>query len=232
MINLLRRVKTRLLGSKISVRPNVLKNLLLNEVEVLFDVGANIGQSVHHYRSMGYSGKIISYEPIKEIYQTLISNYSDDPDFIGINMGLSDVKGKDNIFITANGAVASSLLPMTDIVKKNAPAQSVLAKEEVDISTLEEQFQLHYPQGKNAFLKLDVQGLESQVIDGAGSCLDQIIGMKVETAVVENYKGEKLLYDLVPEIMEKGFRVSEISPGFRSLDQKELLQVDVFFIKP
>ena len=40
-------------------------------IDVVLDVGANVGQFGASLRAQGYRGKIVSYEPISTVYQTL-----------------------------------------------------------------------------------------------------------------------------------------------------------------
>ena len=50
----------------------MLKGLNHFEVDVVFDIGANIGQFASELRSMGYKGKIVSFEPLPDAHKKLI----------------------------------------------------------------------------------------------------------------------------------------------------------------
>ena len=41
------------------------------DVDLILDVGANSGQSAHYFRTIGYNGKIISFEPIRDLFHQL-----------------------------------------------------------------------------------------------------------------------------------------------------------------
>ena len=47
-------------------------------IDVVLDVGANVGQFGASLRAQGYRGKIVSYEPISTVYRTLAVNTATD----------------------------------------------------------------------------------------------------------------------------------------------------------
>ena len=53
--------------------------LLHHKIELLFDVGANIGQFAMYARDIGYKGKIISFEPLPDAYEKILKNSKNDP---------------------------------------------------------------------------------------------------------------------------------------------------------
>ena len=67
---------------KISKNENVndvLKFLLSKlDIDVVFDVGANEGQFAKKLRNLGYKEKIISFEPLKKVFNLLRKNFSND----------------------------------------------------------------------------------------------------------------------------------------------------------
>lgn len=207
------------------------KYFTLYGVDYVFDIGANTGQSVKFYRGIGYCGKIISYEPIRSVWDQLQKNVSDDPECVPVNMGVSDSIGTGEIYVTDNGAVASSFLQMTQNVVDHAPEQRVVRMEKVETTTLEHELEKRYVSGDRAFLKIDVQGLEDTVLRSAGERLNQVVGMIVELSLVENYTGEILLYQQLPKLYDMGYRVLEIFPGWRNEETKELYQVDALLFR-
>jgi len=44
------------------------------DINVLFDIGANIGQYATEIRNFGYMGKILSFEPINDVFEELKKN--------------------------------------------------------------------------------------------------------------------------------------------------------------
>ena len=55
------------------------------------------------------------------------------------------------------------------------------------------------------FLKLNVQGGEKEILLGAGSLLDGVLGILVEVAFVESYRNRPMFVDIDTLLRERGF---------------------------
>lgn len=206
--------------------PDLERMLTLYGVDTIFDIGANAGQSGDHFRFLGFKGKIVSFEPITDLFQKIEAKASRDPLWCVENVALGLKAGKAEINVSGGHAGASSLLEMTDNVINNAPDQIVFTKEQVNVTTLSSMLAKHYPYGDRCFLKIDVQGYEKNVLDGGLDSIDRVIGMKVELSLVENYKGEPLLTDMLPFLCDLGFRSVSFENGWGNAKSGELYQVD------
>ena len=200
--------------------------LTLYEVDTIFDIGANAGQSGDHFRLLGFRGKIVSFEPIRYLFQKLEAKARRDRLWYVENVALGVNAGKAEINVSGGHAGASSLLEMTENVVNNAPSQIVIRKEQVEVVTLSSMLAKHYPRGDRCFLKIDVQGYEKNVLDGGLDSLAKVIGMKVELSLVENYAGEPLLNDMLPFLCNLGFRSVSFENGWGNANSGELYQVD------
>ena len=158
--------------------------LTLYGVDTIFDIGANAGQSGVHFRSLGFKGKIVSFEPIRYLCQKVEDKARRDPLWYVENRALGLNAGKAEINVSGGHAGASSLLEMTANVIQNAPDQIVIRKEQVEVVTLSSMLEKHYPSGDRCFLKIDVQGYEKNVLDGGLDRIDRVIGMKLELSLV------------------------------------------------
>jgi Methyltransferase FkbM domain len=58
------------------------------------------------------------------------------------------------------------------------------------------------------FLKLDTQGYDLEVFEGASGCLDQIRGVQTEISVMPIYKGMPTFENSIQVFKSKGFEVS------------------------
>lgn len=60
------------------------------KIDCVIDVGANTGQYGELLRELGYSGSIVSFEPVKAIFQQLKANSANDPSWFCYNLALGD----------------------------------------------------------------------------------------------------------------------------------------------
>lgn len=199
-------------------------------VEMVFDVGANIGQCGPWFRWMGYDKTIVSFEPISHLFQQLSHNAKADSKWLVEKLALGEKEGVCMINVSGGHGGASSLLTMTEHVVKNAPDQAVIRQEEIRVTTVEKMMKKYYPEGDRLFLKIDTQGYERNVLDGIGSELPRVIGLKLEMSLVENYRGELLLRDMLPFLEHMGFHLVELENGWSNETTGEMYQADgVFF---
>lgn len=208
-----------------------LRQLLdLYQVDTIFDVGANIGQSGQHFRSIGYPHKIVSFEPIEYLFEQLQEKSSCDRLWYVEKIALGDQAGKTEINVSGDHAGASSILEMTQNLLRIAPDQRVLRRETIGIQTLDAMMEKHYPEGDRCFLKLDVQGYEKRVLAGGMKAMDRVVGLKIEMSLVKNYEGEALLVEMLPLLYDMGFRLVQFENGWSNNVSREMYQVDgVFF---
>ena len=82
-----------------------------------------------------------------------------------------------------------------------------------------------------AFLKIDVQGFEKQVIAGGESTVrDRCVGMQIELSFVPLCEGGMLLQQALDLVYSFGFTLTGFAPVFFDIRTGRLLQGDgVFF---
>jgi Methyltransferase FkbM domain len=80
------------------------------------------------------------------------------------------------------------------------------------------------------FLKIDTQGTESEVLEGAERIFPRIVGVMVEMSTVELYRGQCLYDEMDAYLRHLGFTLWNLAPGFRDPKSARLLQFDgVYF---
>ena len=141
------------------------------ELDLIFDVGANTGQYGKKIRKAGYSGTIISFEPISSAYLKLLETSKSDPKWlVHKRSAIGNINGTSEIQVSSN-SVSSSLLAMADAHLIAAPESLYETRETVEVETLDK-IGPAYMQGHQIIgLKIDVQGYEMEVLRGARDVL-------------------------------------------------------------
>jgi hypothetical protein len=144
-------------------------------------------------------------------------------------MALGATTGDVEINIAAN-SYSSSILPMLDSHLAAAPNSAYLQKEKVPLRRLDDIVPATAP-GRYIFLKLDVQGYESQVLAGATQLLNHTLAVQLEMSLLPLYEGEALMPQMHAAMNAKGFDLWDLEPSFRDPATGRLLQLDGIFIR-
>jgi FkbM family methyltransferase len=202
-----------------------------HDVNLVLDVGANIGQFALSLRRAGYTERIISFEPLSAEWHSLCRASKSDARWeIAPRTAIGDHDGEIQIHIAGN-SVSSSVLRMLDNHTKAAPDSAYVDNERVQLSRLDTLTQSYLQPGIVPFLKIDTQGYEDRVLDGAKELLDRVIGLQLELSFAPLYEGQQLFDVLVERLREMGFSIWAIWPGFCDPHSGRMLQVDVTFFR-
>lgn len=207
--------------------------LAYHNIDLVFDVGANIGQYAKLLRELGYSGRIVSFEPLSSAYSQLKAVSKKDPLWeIAPQAALGNQEGEIIINIAGNSQ-SSSALPMLDAHLESAPESAYSGSETVKLSRLDIIAKDYIKsETKSIFLKIDVQELEKQVIEGATAILPLVKGIKLELSLVPLYKGQVLFKEMIDIVEKLGYELYGIEPGFTDEKTGRMLQMDGIFFKP
>ncbi|MGH9961358.1 MAG: FkbM family methyltransferase, partial [Pyrinomonadaceae bacterium] len=160
-------------------------------INLVLDVGANIGQYAKELRAEGYKGRIVSFEPLSSAYMELEAAARADGLWETLNVGLGDAEQDATINIAGN-SFSSSLYQMLPSHIGSAPESKYIGQERIYIKTLDSIFGSHYSKDQNVLLKIDVQGFEEKVIAGAKNSLPFINTIQLEMSLMPLYDGELL----------------------------------------
>jgi FkbM family methyltransferase len=207
--------------------------LAYHNIDLVFDVGANIGQYAKLLRELGYSGRIVSFEPLSSAYSQLKAVSEKDPLWeIAPQTAIGNQEGEIIINIAGNSQ-SSSALPMLDAHVQSAPESAYSGSETVKLSRLDTLAKDYIKsETKSIFLKIDVQGLEKQVLEGATAILPLVKGIKLELSLVPLYEGQVLFKEMIDIIEKLGYELYGIEPGFTAEKTGRMLQMDGIFFKP
>ena len=198
-------------------------------VDLVLDVGANTGQYVDALRNdVEYEGRIVSFEPLSAAYEVIRSKAGSDRLWQTHHFGLGDVAGSLEINVAGN-SYSSSLLGMLPAHETSAPESCYIGKERVEVKRLDDIFDTLVEGARNIYLKVDTQGFERNVINGARAKLPMIGTVQLELSLVPLYAGEMLFPEMLDFMRDAGYRLVALEPGFCDHASGELLQTDGIF---
>jgi len=207
----------------------LLQYLKDNHVTDCFDVGANTGQYAKILRASGFQGNIFSFEPQSAAFEKLSRSARSDARWYPYHMALGHTDGASVINISKN-SVSSSLLDINEFLIRAVPETAHISQETITVKRLDT-FVREIRSTNRLFLKIDAQGFESNILEGAAGCFQQIYALQLELSCVSLYNGEKLFDEMKQFVEAKGFYLSSIESGFIEPKSGRLLQVDAIFIK-
>ena len=205
--------------------------LRTHNVNLIFDVGANAGQFGVLLREIGFDGKIVSFEPLSDARESLQNISRNDPLWqIALQTAIGEENGEIEIQISGNSH-SSSILDMLDTHVRAAPDSKYIGKEKVALRKLDSIAPDYMDSNSIAFIKIDTQGYETQVMNGAKKLMSQIVGLQVEISLVPLYKGQCLFDEMLKKLKNDGFELWSISSVLSDPNTAQLLQVDATFFR-
>jgi FkbM family methyltransferase len=198
--------------------------------DVVLDVGANSGQYARRLISMGYANRIVSFEPLKCAFAKLRANARPYSNWKIENIALGSFDGVSEINVSRNSQ-SSSLREMLPAHSEAEPSTAYVGRQPVTVRRLDSILDDYWDPAERCFLKLDVQGFEKDVLDGAVGVLDRIDGLQLEMAAEACYEGETLFPEMVRFLMDSGFALSSISNAFSDHRTRQMLQVEGIFYR-
>jgi FkbM family methyltransferase len=201
---------------------------LLDGIDVVVDVGANAGQYGEGLRELGYRGRLVSLEPVPEAYAELERRAAADAAWEAVRVAASDADGELTINVTGDSRSSSVLARNERFADKPgwAPRDSV----QVAARRLDGLVGELLRDGERAYLKLDVQGYESHVIEGAGDALRRFEAIELELSITPLYEGQPGLTEMLPLLAARGFRPVCLEPILLD-DEGLLMEMDGLFAR-
>ncbi len=200
-------------------------------INAVLDVGAGAGQYGMALRQAGYDKRILSFEPLKSAYGQLERVSYKDNSWSVFNLAVGE-KEKETNFNIAGNSKSSSLLEMLPRHEMSAPDSRFVGQDFVKVTTLDAIVDEFCSSSDVVFLKMDTQGYERFILDGARKHLGRIIMIEMEMSLVPLYDGEWLFTQAHAFLETHGYRLVAVEPGFGDSATGELLQVNGTYLRP
>ena len=205
---------------------SIVRNLEDSNVSNVIDVGANVGQFGLDIRRHGFKGQIVSYEPVNETFGLLTQTTRRNQPWKAIQLGLGAAESERTINISGNDGLSSSLLEMGSLHLENFPDSATVSRQNISISTIDNQLVVLGLRPQEIMLKLDVQGFEAEVLKGASQSISKIPLCYLEVSITPLYEGEVLLLPILIELSKYGHEVIDVFRGIKA-SNGQLLQLDI-----
>jgi len=201
------------------------------KIDLVLDVGANKGQFAKELRNLEYYKKIVSFEPVSNIYKVLLKNSSRDPEWdIYERCCLGECDGFTEINISSYSQ-SSSILNFTYLHLNAKPSAVMVKKEKVKMYKLDTAIKNITVENKKILLKLDTQGYEGKILDGAENILKNVDIIICEMSLKEVYEGQELFKEIIERLNKQNFKIASLQNGFFDQKSDHLLQIDAIFVK-
>ena len=210
-----------------------LKNLFKSrEIDCVLDVGANRGQFRDFLRNeVSYAGPILSFEPVRHLAEVCSARAKTDPAWHLFEMALGNSETEAPIHVTKLDVLSSFLTPLRS-AQPFDKGSDIVSSELVKVRTLNSVFpELQAKFGfRRPYLKLDTQGFDLAVIEGADLVLSYLEAVQTELSVIPLYEGMPTWTTVISALKDRGFDVAGLVPVNRDKGLR-VLEFDGIFIR-
>lgn len=202
------------------------------EIDLVFDIGANKGQYATAIMDAGYDKNIVSFEPLSVAHDVISKKSKSYSNWVVAPRCAIGAKKEEIEINISENLVSSTLLNMTKAHYDGAPESKIIGTEKVTVFPLDEIAPQFIGGAKNLFLKIDVQGFEQQVINGAQNMLMLAKGVEMEISTEPLYENQTwLLPQILDYMTQNGFELVSIVPAFTNEETGKVLQCNGIFYR-
>jgi FkbM family methyltransferase len=201
------------------------------DINCVLDVGANMGQYGRALRAAGYTGRIVSFEPLSHLVEPLREAASNDVDWLVFHCALGDEETEAEINVVPGRM--SSILESSTFGRQWATKLQNVRRETIQIRRLESVFDeaIEGMDDPRVYLKMDTQGYDLQTFRGAGARLSEVLGLQSEVACVPIYDGMPRLPKQLKEYESEGFEVVGMFPVSRHGQTMRIIEFDMVMVR-
>lgn len=195
------------------------KEFIKND-SVIIDAGANIGIFSLYASYLAPKGKIYSFEPVKSTFQILNKNIASnnlENSIFPYNLALGDKKGKAEIMTDSRSLLRGASIILDSDFLKNRESDFD-KKESIEITTIDT-FVKENNIARVDFIKIDTEGYEKQIIQGARNTIKEF--SPVISCSAYHLKDDKIK---IPEL------VKSIGPNYKYRLEKKMEEDLIFWV--
>ncbi len=164
-------------------------------IDTIIDAGANGGQYAKKAFSLGYNGIIHSFEPVSVLYHALENQKnSHNYQWYTHYQGLGEKQESKTIYVSKHSA-CSTLNPYFQ--KELLCKDTDIARETLQLDTLDHYLEQNNISFKNGYLKIDVENYEKEVLLGSRETINRIKALEIETRFIYYSTNQWLASDII-----------------------------------
>ena len=193
--------------------------LKINNNPVIFDIGANQGQSIERFKKIFPQAIVHAFEPIEFEFEKLNKKYKDDQNVILNNFAVGDKEEIKDLYITAKTENTSfnKLRKNSQWLKerskqfKTSENEYTKKVQKTQVITLDSYCHKNSVQFID-ILKIDTQGYEDKVLKGCEDIFKNNLVKAVETEIMfdDVYEKHLTFTDIEKNLLPYNFRFSAI----------------------
>lgn len=196
---------------------------------VLYDIGARHGIHYHyrdllnlnHFKGVGFEPDSQEAARLQAPEKGLAAVYP---------FAIGKIKETRTIYLTRHPGCSSLYPPNQDLLSEYSPHPmfEVINQAQVDTTSLDEFIQTDNPPLPD-FVKIDTQGAEYDILQGATKALSHVTGVFLEAHLRQMYTGTALFSDIHRMLKDAGFRLIRCAnnPNYAG----EILELDVAYVR-
>lgn len=226
-------------ANQVFSKEKLLKSLVSTHQPVIFDIGANIGQSVDYFKSIWQHSKIYSFEPVFQSFNKLQKKAVVYNDVQCYNLAISNYVGNSTFYINEHQVMLSGFYNLNkhsqDSLAVNRPEPSHFNyfnsfEATVQVETLDSFCEANNIEQID-LLKLDTQGAEPLILEGASEILKNTNVIISEVMLYDLYEKQTNFIDYEKILIPLGFRLYDISHISKNPLNGRTDWVEVIYIK-
>ena len=244
--DLMRLLGYKLVGQKKIVKHNdfdsilkfLVNKLSKNEENIIFDIGANIGQSIDRFQNIFPRNKIYSFEPTPNLFENLVKKYSNDKNVIINKYAISNENNTNDFFTYKYHRINS--LYSTDKKTKFHKSRKIASEEKNDdffqkiikvetkkLDTIAEEYKLD----SIDIIKIDTQGNEDKILEGCHNLLSskKVKIIELELILGFAYKKQLSFFDIEKTLNNYNYKLIAIKESGNVLSHSNF-QTDLIYV--
>ena len=200
-------------------------------ITLVLDVGANVGQYAQRLRRAGYDGRIVSFEPLSAAHAQLQRAAAGDARWIvAPRLALGDCDVPLIVNVSAESDMSSALDFSTEMARL-LDSSAYVGKEVVSQARLDAVLPRYAGAEDRILLKIDTQGYERQVLDGADGVWHQFTAVQLELSIVPVYHGAPGYLEMIAYMADRDLQPALFIPGYFNKRTARLIEMDGVFVR-